>query len=369
MARKKKEAEAKTPVQVAAEQQSDMTDKVTPPELTSEDMAFTSRSKAIDEIAAKRSEALASESEPIPGTADETEPELTLDEAAKAAETAAAKEPKTPTAIPATTPTSEQETLVVDGVEVQIGKDKIFDAGRRALQKDYAADHRLAEANRIHQEAITLLTKLKPNVPLPPSSPGGAGAVPASTDASQMPSDADAVALTKSLLYGEEKDAVAAVQKILGYGRQAAQALATQARGMEPANMTSLVRETIAYENAMSKFKGSPQDGGFGDLWADENLRKLVIDRERHYRDQLKDSRPYWDLFDHIGKEVRSWRDGLAKPVVPSQTLQNREDLKRSSSVVRAAGGRVPTPPAGGEAKVETRAEYLDRQRQARRLS
>lgn len=367
MARKKKEDEEKTPVQVAAEQQSDLTDKVTP--LTSEDMAYTSRSRAIDEIAAKRNEAIAAESEPLPldTTDDKKEPELTLEEAAKAAETAAAKESETP---PGTPPeTGEQETLVVDGKEVKVEKDKIFDAGRRALQKDYAADHRLAEANRIHQEAITLLSKLQPNVPLPPTSPSGAGAVTASPDASPMPSDTDAAALAKSLLYGEEKDAVAAVQKILGYGRQTAQALATQARGMEPGNVQALVRETIAYESAMSKFKASPQDGGFGDLWADENLRKLVIDRERHYRDQLKDTRPYWDLFDHIGKEVRSWRDGLAKPVVPSPTLQNREDLKRSSSVVRAAGGRVPTPPAGGEAKVETRSEYLDRQRQARRLS
>ena len=41
--------------------------------------------------------------------------------------------------------------------------------------------------------------------------------------------------------------------------------------------MTSLVRETIAYENAMSKFKGSPQDGGFGDLWADENCESWLL--------------------------------------------------------------------------------------------
>ena len=52
-------------------------------------------------------------------------------------------------------------TIVVDGEEQQVPRDKIFDAGKRTLQKESAADRRLQEASRRLKEIELREAKLK----------------------------------------------------------------------------------------------------------------------------------------------------------------------------------------------------------------
>jgi hypothetical protein len=50
-------------------------------------------------------------------------------------------------------PVVEEDTLIVDGKEVRVSKEKIIEAGRRTLQKESAADKRLQEATELYRRA------------------------------------------------------------------------------------------------------------------------------------------------------------------------------------------------------------------------
>jgi hypothetical protein len=82
--------------------------------------------------------------------------------------------------------------LKVDGQEVDFTEDKILEAGKRALQKDMAADRRLEEATRLLREA-----QQRTEVIGSPSQDGGRVAPPSAEDAR---------ALAHAIQYGSERD-------------------------------------------------------------------------------------------------------------------------------------------------------------------
>ena len=68
----------------------------------------------------------------------------------------------TPAAVVADAPHKRIVSIVVDGQKIDVDEDRVLEAGRRTLQKESAADRRLAEANEILRQAKSRASKQDP---------------------------------------------------------------------------------------------------------------------------------------------------------------------------------------------------------------
>lgn len=238
---------------------------------------------------------------------------------------------------------TEFETLVIDGKEEKFEREKILEAGKRALQKESTADVRLEEATRLLKEAQK---QAQP-----------------STDVEQekSPSQED-VTLAKSIQekiqYGTEEEAQQAINQLLQRGKT------------EPAinadDVIGLVRNQIQFENDKAWFQDTPPEkGGYSDLWQDPTLRQLVLAKESEYRDEKGDTRPNREVFTDIGNEVRAWRDSLVKDLTPKTGFEEKRQRKsKAGDTPKGAGGKQA--PVNKESKPKTHEEKLDEMRKAR---
>lgn len=67
-----------------------------------------------------------------------------------------------PAEVVAETPQKRIVSIVVDGQKIDVDEDRVLEAGRRTLQKESAADRRLAEANEILRQAKMRASKQDP---------------------------------------------------------------------------------------------------------------------------------------------------------------------------------------------------------------
>jgi len=220
------------------------------------------------------------------------------------------------------TPPEEMITLVVDGVQKEVPKSKVYDAGKRALQKDFTADQRLEEATQLLNEA----KQMKPADPPPPE--------PVKPDIKQV---------VETIQYGNTEDAAEALQSVIG----------AQPATPETENVREIVRENINLETAIQSFQAPPDKGGFGDLWQDPNLMQIVLNKEQEARNN-GDRRPHWELYQEIGNEVREWAQGFGKPAptnggntpggdAPTTNAADSEDRRQRKQ-------QAGQPPAGHNA-------------------
>jgi len=240
-------------------------------------------------------------------------------------------------------PPEPEETvhLIIDGQEKDVPLSEVTDAGKRALQKQLAADKRLEEATQLLREAKERALPPKEDVPPKPPEP----------ETERM----DAAALAKAIQYGTEDEA--------------AQALAQfqETTTVTPERVSELVEKRVQQleqEQAQKTFwenvKRKPEDGGFADLMEDEVIAfpAFFAASDR----LLNAGEPNtWETYQKAGEEVRE----LLKTRYGGPDLESKKASKRAAAddVPRGTNQRQAPPP---EEKPQTKQQILDEMRKSR---
>lgn len=209
-----------------------------------------------------------------------------------------------------TLPVEDMITIKVDGVERQVSRAMVEEAGVKTLQKESASDRRLEEATRLLNEAQEMHKKLRP-----------------SNDAVEqpLPVQDEAVQLARAIQYGTEDEAAAVIKLLQQQGRE--QATPEQIAQLIDAQ----VKETIEVREAFKVFAAE-----YPEIQQDPHLGALAIQMEGIARSN-GDKRPHKELYTSIGEHLRQWR-GVKTPAEDKQTR------KESIQAIPIASGRRPAP-------------------------
>lgn len=276
--------------------------------------------------------------------APDSEPDVSREtpEPVKAAEaTPSSSEAQLPSAPPAA-PEEERE-LIVDGKRIRVPISKILDAGTRTLQKESAADMRLAAATELLRSAQERQQ-------------------PVQTAPVVQPSDEDAV-IARNIQFGTEEEAKSAIAKL----RNATPAIT-------PQQIDAYVQQQLAQKlpdhNAFHSANAWLRTE-YPQIVADPDLKYLFDTKEQQAR-TAGDRRPYAELYaDLAGQMATKFSLKKADKQEPSQPMTTIA----SDRLVRKAMGPRPVTGASGSIeqttqpkKVPTVAEYVQRQRELRGL-
>jgi hypothetical protein len=235
------------------------------------------------------------------------------------------------------------EKLKVDGQEVEVPVDKVLEAGRRALQKESAADKRLEEASRLFREAQDMIKNA--------AAGGGAAATTTSASPSKdgSPIADEALAkLAKTLQYGSEAEAASALKEVIQ---------AAEARGQTLTQND--VIELLDYRDARQWAEGE-----YKEILGDPKLRTLFVAEEKRMR-AAGDGRPYREVYEEIGNGLRDWRKTFAPPPVPP-TGAGRDDVKAKKTAVISVPVAAARLPEKLQPKEPTQSEIIEGIRKAR---
>lgn len=235
-------------------------------------------------------------------------------------------EPFVVDAAPAETPAEEEETpsssaeeelekkyrIKVNGKEIELTEAELI---ARASKIEAADEYlrRAAEANRRVQELAAPVAD--PNV-------------------LQRQRDDEDLALVRAIQVGTEQEALAALRKL----REQAGARPSLSRD----DVSRTIDERLAFNTAIERFSTE-----YNDVWSDPILKKIAFDKDAQLLQQ-GDTRPYWERYQEIGSEVRSWKESLAPAKKTEVTMTDKEARKASAP-------RVPAPASAKSkpAKVE----------------
>ena len=243
-----------------------------------------------------------------------------------------------PTSAPPTAPViEEQRELVVDCKRILVPLSKILDAGTRTIQKESAADMRLAAATELLKSAQERQIAQQP-API------------------AQPSDDDAV-LARNIQFGTEEEARAAIAKI----RNATPAIT-------PQQIEAYVQQTLAQR--------LPDHNAFHDANAwlrteyaaitnDPDLKAMFDMKEEQAR-KLGDRRPYKELYADLAGQMETKFNFKRAEAQPMQTADRITRKANSPRPITGASGRMEQAQAPRKAPTVT--DYVTRQRQLRGL-
>jgi hypothetical protein len=237
------------------------------------------------------------------------QPGPAADDATPPAPPAADATPSTPPAGAA--PIEDLVTIKVDGVMQQVSRDKIYEAGLRAVQKESSADRRLEEATR-------LLREVEQRIAPPP------------VQNTPPPQAWDEEIIAYALAHGTEEQKAEAVRQIRG-GRQE-----TATPDQIASTVESRILDKVDFQSSAAWFQET-----YKDIVSDPYLLQIASLQEDHMRAN-GDTRPRKELYAEIGNGLRKLRGGGA----PVETLQEKRDLKASITNLPAASARRTTPQA-----------------------
>lgn len=217
----------------------------------------------------------------------------------------------------------EFDTLTVDGQEQKVKKDKIYDAGKRTLQKEAAADKRLAEASDIKRqaeaEAARIIAEAKP------------------LETGPSPSESPDVNKIAQAIVDGDVDEVAEVLKPLTVGRSESPTPISEDK------IAAIVTDVTAMNEAMGLLDVDPDKGGFKDLNDNPTLKKMLLDEEAEIVAQDKAQGEYRRptvRLEEAAKKVRQFRDEL---VGSAPKAEGFDDLQRKKQQAE----NTPTGAAG----------------------
>jgi hypothetical protein len=200
------------------------------------------------------------------------------------------------------------ETLKVDGEEREVPQSKVLEEGRRAMQKELAADKRLEEAALLKKQYEELLARATQQATPPPP---------------------------------VEEDLMETIQNA-AFDPEAAKRLAQAIKGRDAAtpDVMQLVREEIQAQHMLDRFKTE-----FKDIVEDERALTLAASMEAQKR-QAGDKRPLYDIWAEVGNDIRTWKAGLSG--------QTKQEAKAKLQDINVASARIeqkdtPRPPTMSE--------------------
>jgi hypothetical protein len=207
-------------------------------------------------------------------------------------------------------PIEDLVTIKVDGVMQQVSRDKIYEAGLRAVQKESSADRRLEEATRLLREVEQRIAP-QPVQNTPP------------------PQAWDEEIIAYALSHGTEEQKAEAVRQIRG-GRQ--EATPDQIAGTVEAR----ILDKVDFQTSAEWFQNT-----YKDIVSDPYLLQLASLQEDHMRAN-GDTRPRKALYAEIGDGLRKLKGGG----VPVATLEEKRTQKAGITNLPAASARKTTPQA-----------------------
>ena len=281
----------------------------------------SARNEALESISERareeRDKELAANDHPVVDTSgkedpkEEKEEENGLQEEAKASEEV--KEEPKEEAKP------ETVKIKVDGEEREVPKDKILEAGVRAMQKESAADKRLEEATRLLREVQTKY-------------------VAPQTEAA--PPQWDDQTINYALQHGDE-DQKAYAAKLWMERQQAT-----------PNIIKAQIMDEIEGNNATEWFASE-----YSDIVKDPYLLRLAVEAEN---DALRngDTRPRKERYKQFGDDLRAWKGGTTQTLTDKQT-------KKSENVISLPTASVKRE-AQTEEKPKTASDIIEDMRKSR---
>ena len=237
------------------------------------------------------------------------QPGPAADDATPPAPPAADAAPQPPPAGAA--PIEDLVTIKVDGVMQQVPREKIYEAGLRAVQKESSADRRLEEATR-------LLREVEQRIAPPP------------VQNTPPPQAWDEEIIAYALAHGTEEQKAEAVRQIRG-GRQE---LATPDQIAN--NVEARILDKVDFQSSAVWFQDT-----YKDIVSDPYLLQLASLQEDHMRAN-GDKRPRKELYAEIGDGLRKLKGGG----VPVTTLEEKRTQKAGITNLPAASARKTTPQA-----------------------
>ena len=208
-------------------------------------------------------------------------------------------------------PIDDLVTIKVDGVMQQVPREKIYEAGLRAVQKESSADRRLEEATRLLREVEQRIA------PQPVQNP--------------PPSQAwDEEIIAYALAHGTEEQKAEAVRQIRG-GRQE-----TATPDQIASTVESRILDKVDFQSSAAWFQET-----YKDIVSDPYLLQIASLQEDHMRAN-GDTRPRKELYAEIGDGLRKLKGGG----VPVTTLEEKRTQKAGITNLPAASARKTTPQA-----------------------
>jgi hypothetical protein len=152
----------------------------------------------------------------------------------------------------------------------------------------------------------------------------------------QRHQDDEDLALVRAIQVGTEQEAVAALRKLREQSSSARPSLSRD-------DVSRTIDERLAFNTAIDRFSTE-----FNDVWTDPILKKLAFDRDAQLLKE-GDTRTYWDRYEQIGGEIRSWRQSLTPAAKQDASMAERQERKASAPKVPTATASVKSKPAKAE--------------------
>jgi len=244
----------------------------------------------------------------------------------------------------------------VDGRLVKVLGSKIIEEGRKAVQKNGAADLRLNLASELLEEAKRRVGQL----------PEGADSQPPRDTSVQQESptssDEEDLKLAEVIQYGTKEQAAEAIRAL----RSTQKAVTPdQVAGFVMRQLGPMMEQQLQFREAVDFVQKD-----YKDILDNPYTRRLFFleeNRRRAPRDRggEGDNRSYKELYKSIGDDIRKNLNIPAPKADPTETMADRQTAKSTGprAVPVNAGGRIPATPAPKE---PTREEILEDMRRRR---
>jgi hypothetical protein len=243
--------------------------------------------------------------------------------------------PEEPPAGDALKKEDEFETLKIDGVETKVEKSKVYETGKRALQKDMAADQKLSDAIKKAKEADDLLESARLK-----AQESEQKLAETRNDGITLNED-DLDSISNALAYGDESERKEAVKKLL----QRPGASATESLTEEEVKRIVAQQDDVkAFESALEWAKQPSDKGGFSELF-DEGIRQAAFASEEGRLAKDEPDLNYRERFEKAGHAVReAFNLNPTKPAPDNDSANEERKAQLSDSPTGISPTAAPAP-------------------------